>query len=115
MTLEHVYILFQLVVFLSAISIHEWVPAWMANLCGDPITPMLGWIDVVPVVFKLIPVPPLDESLALKHFLPDSTRRSYDPAGLFGLQALVSLGGNLLGRLIDPSIGLFNSILLMGV
>jgi len=42
MTLQHVDILFKLIVFLFAISFHESAHAWMANRCGDPTARMLG-------------------------------------------------------------------------
>ena len=68
------------------------------------------WINVILGVFNLIPVPPLDGSHVLRHFLSDSVRRAYDTVGIFALMALVFLGGGLLGRLIYPVIGFFNSI-----
>jgi Zn-dependent protease len=68
-------------------------------------------INVVLGVFNLIPVPPLDGSHVLRHFLSDSLRRVYDTIGIFGLIALVFLGGGLLGRLIFPVVGIFDSIL----
>jgi Zn-dependent protease len=228
MTLQYVDILFQLIVFLFAISIHESAHAWMANRCGDPTArmlgritlnpikhidpvgtillpmiamfahfPAIGWAKPTPVdprnfrnhvlddiltsiagpisnflvasvsvllliiialtsslghqivrslpftyrlgivgmgsdsvlvpvclllyeamminvvlgVFNLIPVPPLDGSHVLRHFLSDSLRRVYDTIGIFGLIALVFLGGGLLGRLIFPVVGIFDSIL----
>jgi Zn-dependent protease len=222
MTLQHVDIVFQLIVFLFAISFHESAHAWMANRCGDPTARMLGrislnpikhidpvgtillpaialithipmlgwakptpvdprnfknpvmddiltsvvgpisnfivalsallllgvislssplghqivagmqhglmmpdsilvpltlflyelmWINIVLGVFNLIPVPPLDGSHVLRHFLSDSARRAYDTMGWVGLLVLVYFGGGLLGRLIYPVIGLFNSIL----
>lgn len=228
MTLQTVDILFQLIVFLFAISIHESAHAWMANRCGDPTArmlgritlnpikhidpvgtillpliavfahfPAIGWAKPTPVdprnfrnqvlddiltsvagpvsnflvasiavvlliilsflsplgheivrnlpfsyrlgvvglgsdsalvpvslllyeamiinvvlgVFNLIPVPPLDGSHVLRHFLSDSIRRVYDALGIFALIALVFLGGGLLGRLIFPVVGVFNSIL----
>src|SRR5580704_2680882 len=49
MTLQHVDILFQLIVFLFAISIHESAHAWMANRCGDPTARMLGRISLNPI------------------------------------------------------------------
>ncbi|MBV8891034.1 MAG: site-2 protease family protein, partial [Acidobacteria bacterium] len=49
MTLEYVDILFQLIVFLFAISIHEAAHAWMANRCGDPTARMLGRITLNPI------------------------------------------------------------------
>jgi Zn-dependent protease len=231
MTLQHVDMLFQLIVFLFAISVHESAHAWMANRCGDPTArmlgrislnpikhidlfgtillpalalfyhiPVLGWakptpvdprnfrrpirddvltsvigpvsnflvaggamaflllvaflsqlgraiihripyvypdrldllagqtdsvlmplnllayelmvINVVLAVFNLIPVPPLDGSHVLRHFLPDSARRVYDTVGWLGLLALVYLGGGLLGRLIFPVLGIFNNVLI---
>lgn len=228
MTLQHVDIFFQLIVFLFAISIHESAHAWMANRRGDPTArmlgritlnpikhidpvgtillpiiamfahfPAIGWAKPTPVdprnfrnqvlddiltsvagpvsnflvascavilllivsftsslghqivqtmpfsyrlgivgmgsssvlvpiclllyeamfinvvlgVFNLIPVPPLDGSHVLRHFLSEPLRRAYDMIGIFGLIALVFLGGSLLGRLIFPVIGIFDSIL----
>jgi len=232
MTLQHVDILFKLIVFLFAISFHESAHAWMANRCGDPTArmlgrislnpikhidplgtillplvamfthiPVLGWAKPTPVdprnfrrpvlddiltsvvgpisnfivasgavlilaaisftsqighgivqnmpwayltnnldvlaaqtnsvlmpisliayelmvinivlgVFNLIPVPPLDGSHVLRHLLPEPIRRVYDTMGWFALLALVYFGGNFLGRLIFPVLGLFNSLLM---
>jgi Zn-dependent protease len=225
MTLQHVDILFQVIVFLFAISVHESAHAWMANRCGDPTArmlgritlnpikhidlfgtiilpaiallahiPVLGWAKPTPVdprnfknpvrddiltsvvgpisnflvasgamlllilikysssfgrqvvfgipmgsvslesssflvpfclliyelmvinvvlgVFNLIPVPPLDGSHVLRHFLPEAARRTYDTIGWLGLLALVYFGGGLLGKLIFPVLDVFNSILL---
>ena len=49
MTLQHVDMLFQLIVFLFAISVHESAHAWMANRCGDPTARMLGRITLNPI------------------------------------------------------------------
>jgi Zn-dependent protease len=231
MTLQHVDKLFQLIVFLFAISVHESAHAWMANRCGDPTArmlgritlnpikhidpfgtillplvalftgiPVLGWAKPTPVdprnfrnpvrddiltsvvgpisnflvvcvavfglaaialtsqlgraivhviplvypnrlealasqtnsvlmplslfvydlmvinivlgVFNLIPVPPLDGSHVLRHFLPDPIRRAYDMMGWIGLVILVYFGGGLLGKLIFPVLNAFDRILL---
>jgi Zn-dependent protease len=230
MTVQQVNIVFQLIVFLFAISFHESAHAWMANRCGDPTArmlgrislnpikhidpvgtvvlplfamltgiPVLGWakptpvdprnfrnqvrddiltavvgpisnfvvaggalvvlllialtshvgsaivniipyvypnhlevlatqtnsllmptslllydlmvINIVLAVFNLIPVPPLDGSHVLRHFLPAPMLRAYDTVGWLGLIALVYFGGGLLGRLIYPVLGLFQSVL----
>src|SRR6202008_3958350 len=49
MNLNHVDIVFQLIVFLFAISVHESAHAWMANRCGDPTARMLGRITLNPI------------------------------------------------------------------
>jgi Zn-dependent protease len=223
MTLQHVDILFQLIAFLFAISIHESAHAWTANRCGDPTArmlgritlnpikhidlfgtvilpaiamlthfPVIGWAKPTPVdprnfknpvlddvltsvagpvsnfivatgatillaaiavtatngrmivhgalvgfavgnsalvpaslllfaflqinvllaVFNLIPVPPLDGSHVLRHFLSEDVRRVYDTAGVFGLMALVFFGGNFLMALIRPVLLFYISILM---
>ena len=224
MTLQHVDILFQLIVFLFAISIHESAHAWMANLRGDPTArmlgrislnpikhidpvgtvllplvamffhiPVLGWakptpvdprnfknhvlddiltavagpvsnftvaslavlvlggiklvsplgrqivfgipqgwipqetnsvlvplclllyelmeINIVLAVFNLIPVPPLDGSHVVRHFMPEPVLRVYDAVGYIGLFLLVFLGGGLIFRLIAPFLSIFNAVL----
>jgi Zn-dependent protease len=67
-------------------------------------------INIVLGVFNLIPVPPLDGSHVLRHFLPGPLQKAYDTVGWFGLLALVFFGGNLLWRLISPFIDTFNAV-----
>jgi Zn-dependent protease len=52
MNLQHIDILnivFQLIAFLFAISVHESAHAWMANLRGDPTARMLGRVSLNPI------------------------------------------------------------------
>src|SRR5438477_680804 len=49
MTSQYVIILFQLIAFLFAISVHESAHAWTANLRGDPTARMLGRVSLNPI------------------------------------------------------------------
>jgi len=69
-------------------------------------------INIVLGVFNLIPVPPLDGSHVLRHFLPEPIRKVYDTMGWVGLLVLVYFGGNFLSHLISPVIGAADSILI---
>jgi Zn-dependent protease len=225
MNLHYVYIFFQLIAFLFAISIHESAHAWMASRCGDPTArmlgritlnplrhidpvgtillpaialftgfPMIGWAKPTPVdprnfknpvrddiltsvagpasnflvvivavvllgllaltspsahyvvqtlarssgnlaldagwitplalmlyqlmvinillgIFNLIPIPPLDGSHVLRHFLSGGVLNLYDRVGMFGLMLLLFFGGRYLWALISPVVNFFNDIL----
>jgi Zn-dependent protease len=225
MELHYVYIFFQLIAFLFAISIHESAHAWMASRCGDPTArmlgritlnplrhidpvgtillpaialftgfPMIGWAKPTPVdarnfknpvrddiltsiagpasnflvvisavvvlgllsltspsahhvvqalamssgnlaldagwitplvlmlyqlmvinillgIFNLIPVPPLDGSHVLRHFLSGGVLRLYDQMGMIGLMLLLFFGSRFLGALMFPVVRFFNDIL----
>jgi|ERR1051326_5846624 Zn-dependent protease len=69
-------------------------------------------INVLLAVFNLIPIPPLDGSHVLRHFLSENVRKVYDMVGVFGLMALLFFGGNLLSGLIRPVLLLYRSILM---
>ncbi len=49
MTTEHISIVFQVIVFLFAISVHESAHAWMAWRLGDPTARMLGRVTLNPI------------------------------------------------------------------
>ena len=47
--MQHIDIVFKLIAFLFAISVHESAHAWMANMRGDPTARMLGRISLNPI------------------------------------------------------------------
>src|SRR5436305_3110128 len=49
MHFDVVSIVFQIIVFLFAISVHESAHAWVADRCGDPTAKMLGRITLNPI------------------------------------------------------------------
>ncbi len=71
----------------------------------------LVYINIILAVFNLIPVPPLDGSHVLRHFLSDSARAVYDRMGLIALFALIFFGGRFLSALFAPVFGLIMNVL----
>lgn len=70
------------------------------------------WLNLILAVFNLIPLPPLDGSHILRHFLPYKALRLYDSIGIIGLLIFLFLGGRLLGMFVDPMLGFVNAILM---
>jgi Zn-dependent protease len=68
-------------------------------------------INIVLAVFNLIPVPPLDGSHVLRHFLSAPVRMVYDRIGIFGLLALVFLAPGLINSLIRPFVLFYYSMM----
>jgi Zn-dependent protease len=61
--------------------------------------------------FNLIPIPPLDGSHVLRHFLPYKLAQLYDRMGMFSLIILMLVGGRLIGIFLYPLLNTFNNIL----
>src|SRR6185312_15438700 len=63
-------------------------------------------------IFNLIPLPPLDGSHVIRHFLPEGVRRGFDIAGIALLWILVLFGGNFLGAVLGSVMSVFDYRLL---
>ena len=70
------------------------------------------FINVLLGIFNLIPLPPLDGSHVLRHFLPDGVRRMFDMAGIAILWILVLLKVPFLGPLLGPAMDIFRNNLM---
>ena len=68
-------------------------------------------INVLLGVFNLVPLPPLDGSHVIRHFLSPEVLRIYDMAGMFGLILFMIWGGRYLWMVITPILGILFGIL----
>jgi Zn-dependent protease len=69
------------------------------------------FINLLLFVFNLIPLPPLDGSHILRHFLPYKVAQVYDRMGMFSLIILFLVGGRFISALFYPLYNIFNHIL----
>ena len=68
-------------------------------------------INLALFVFNLIPIPPLDGSHVLRHYLPTRALAVYDRMGMFSLILFFLVGGRVLGYLLAPLQTAFDSLL----
>ena len=69
-------------------------------------------INLLLFVFNLIPIPPLDGSHVLRHFLPYKALQIYDRVGMFGMIILFLVGGSFIFSVFfTPLLNTFNHIL----
>jgi Zn-dependent protease len=73
------------------------------TLCGLAIE-----VNLALFFFNLLPIPPLDGSHILRHFLPYNFLNVYDRMGMFGYVLMIVVGGPIVRILLGPSIGLVN-------
>ena len=68
-------------------------------------------INLALFVFNLIPIPPLDGSHVLRHYLPARALALYDRMGMFSLILFFLVGGRILGYMLAPLQNGFDSLL----
>ncbi len=56
--------------------------------------------------FNLLPLPPLDGSRILRHFLPYNWLNTYDRMGILSFVLMIFLGGPIVRFLMGPTLGL---------
>jgi Zn-dependent protease len=56
--------------------------------------------------FNLLPLPPLDGSRILRHFLPYNALNAYDKMGILSFVLMIFLGGPIVRFLMGPTLGL---------
>jgi Zn-dependent protease len=69
-------------------------------------------LNIILAVFNLLPLPPLDGSHVVRHFLPYRALRLYDSLGMISLVIFLFLGGRILMLFVGPLLGFVNGLLL---
>lgn len=73
----------------------------LSMLCGLAIV-----VNLALFFFNLLPIPPLDGSHILRHFLPYNFLNTYDRMGMFGYILMIVVGGPIVRILMGPALAI---------
>jgi len=68
-------------------------------------------VNLALFIFNLLPIPPLDGSHVVRHFLPYNALNAYDSMGMFGYILMIAVGGPIVGFLLGPAMHLVYAVL----
>src|SRR5262249_56229642 len=97
--------------------IREMAGSGMAARGGSRMVPVVMllyfgmMLNILLAVFNLIPVPPLDGSHVVRHFLSGTALAIYDNVGRFGILFLFLIGGRVIYALYSPVESAFRFVL----
>jgi Zn-dependent protease len=63
-------------------------------------------VNLALFIFNLLPIPPLDGSHVVRHFLPYNALNAYDNMGMFSIILMIVIGGPVVGFLLGPAMNL---------
>lgn len=69
------------------------------------------FINLILLIFNLIPIPPLDGSHVVRHFLSGRILNIYDTVGMYGIFLLFFFGGGLIAPFLNAGLRIFNAAL----
>ena len=98
-----------------AIATANHIPVDSSSLPLFPVALLLYYgvlINLLLFVFNLLPIPPLDGSHVLRHFLPYRVEQLYNQIGMYGLIVILLFGGRWIGSFYYPLIHLYNNLLI---
>jgi len=99
----------------SAMATANHIPVDTSALPLFPVAMLLYYgvlINLLLFVFNLIPIPPLDGSHVLRHFLPYRVEQVYNQIGMYGLIVLLFFGGHWIWSFYSPLMNLYDPLLL---